>query len=129
MRDDRAAPSPVAPTPEELTLSSDLIEIRDLYLQKVRDDNDYGHSESRDLAVEEEAERFDNVLASLQRAAAVSALRDAAGRIETYARRMDNRFTEHAVAEAGGADMLREYAGLYEELAGATTTPPAPQEG
>lgn len=46
----------------------------------------------------------------LQREAGAEALEDAAAQIEQHAQRTDNRFTEHVVAEVGGAMLLREYA-------------------
>lgn len=41
---------------------------------------------------------------------AASALEDAAAQMERTAQRTDNRLTEHAVVDAGGAMLLREYA-------------------
>lgn len=53
--------------------------------------------------------------AEVERAAAEKALTDLAAKIEATARRTDNTFTEHAVVEAGGLELLREAAEAYRQ--------------
>lgn len=59
-------------------VSEALDAIRSAHLERAREDNDYGHVESCEFAVEEAAEEFDRMIAAVERAAAEKALTDLA---------------------------------------------------
>lgn len=54
-------------------VSEALDAIRSAHLERAREDNDYGHVESCEFAVEEAAEEFDRMIAEVERAAAEKA--------------------------------------------------------
>ena len=56
--------------------------------------------------------------AALIREAKAEALTDLASKIEATSKRTDNTFTEHAVVEAGGLELLREAAEAYRQEMG-----------
>lgn len=60
-------------------------------------------------------EDFDRQLAERDRQVAEKALTDLACEIEATSKRTDNTFTEHAVVEAGGLELLREAAEAYRQ--------------
>ena len=60
-------------------------------------------------------EGFRAWLAEVRREAAEKALTDLARKIEATSKRTDNTFTEHAVVEAGGLELLREAAEAYRQ--------------
>lgn len=51
-------------------VSEALDAIRSAHLERAREDNDYGHVESCEFAVEEAAEEFDRMIAEIERTAA-----------------------------------------------------------
>ncbi|MHA3723796.1 zinc finger domain-containing protein [Leucobacter sp. HY1910] len=57
--------------------------------------------------------RIERLVAEAARSAGARALREVADQIEAAAERTDHVFTEHAVVQAGGAALLREYAEAY----------------
>ena len=76
------------------------------------DMNDLSEEEREELA------EFDRWLAALIREAKAEALTDLASKIEATSKRTDNTFTEHAVVEAGGLELLREAAEAYRQEMG-----------
>ena len=67
------------------------------------------------IDVTEYSHEFDRWLAEVRREAAEKALTDLARKIEATSKRTDNTFTEHAVVEAGGLELLREAAEAYRQ--------------
>ena len=87
--------------------------IRSAHLERAREDNDYGHVESCEFAVEEAAEEFDRMIAEVRREAAEKALTEIADQWEQSAREVgDQEDIEFAVL---CADSLRARAEAYRQ--------------